>query len=165
MVVATWVDKLVNLGCHDHFQNYLSKLYYWNFLAQLEQFAETAYEFDFEGLLATLATMLPKWKVLKLRNNYKLKIQVMLPIGYTFYGVIEMVELVVRHTLRLGLVAMLRLGGEQASKVVHHYLKEGNFSLDGSDHVRQYCLYHISSASGASSDPSSTIDDILVINV
>jgi len=27
MLVAKWVDKPVNLGCHDHFQNHLLKLY------------------------------------------------------------------------------------------------------------------------------------------
>ncbi|WMV59095.1 hypothetical protein MTR67_052480 [Solanum verrucosum] len=189
MLVAKWVDKSVNLDCHDHFQNHLSKLYYNSFLAQLEQSVEMANEFDFEGLViigvvdskinaclvaanfnsemqpATLATMSPEWKVLKLRSNYKLKLQAVHPIGYTFYGAIEMVELVVRHILRLGIVAMQRFGGERASNVVHQYFKEDNFSLDGSDHVKQYLLYHISSASGASSDPSSTLDAILVINV
>ncbi|KAK4740171.1 hypothetical protein R3W88_003868 [Solanum pinnatisectum] len=62
-------------------------------------------------------------------------------------------------------MAMQRFGGERASNVVNQYFKEDNFSLDGSDHVKQYFLYHISSASGASSDPISTLDAILVINV
>uniref|UniRef100_M1DFG8 Uncharacterized protein n=1 Tax=Solanum tuberosum TaxID=4113 RepID=M1DFG8_SOLTU len=100
---------------------------------------------------ATLAAMSPEWKVLKLRSNYKSKLQVVHPIDYTFYSVIEMVELVVRHILRLGLVAMQRFGGERASNVVHQHFKEDNFSLDGSDHVKQYFLYQISSAFGASS--------------
>ncbi|KAH0709539.1 hypothetical protein KY284_010966 [Solanum tuberosum] len=189
MLVAKWADKPVNLDCHDHFQNHLSKLYYWSFLAQLEQSVEMANEFDFEGLVmigvvdskinaclvaanfnsemqpATLAAMSPEWKVLKLRSNYKLKLQAVHPIGYTFYGAIEMAELVVRHILRLDIVAMHRFGGERASNVVHQYFKEDNFSLDGSDHVKQYLLYHISSASVSSSDPSSTLDVILVINV
>ncbi|KAG5570863.1 hypothetical protein H5410_060629 [Solanum commersonii] len=172
MLVAKWVDKPVNLDCHDHYQNHLSKLYYWSFLAQLEQSVEMANEFDFEGLViigvvdskinaclvaanfnsemqpATLAAMSLEWKLLKLRSNYKLKFQAVHYIGYTFYGAIEM-----------------RFGGERASNVVYQYFKEDNYSLDGSDHVKQYLLYHISSASGASSDPSSTLDAILVINV
>ncbi|KAH0773799.1 hypothetical protein KY290_010936 [Solanum tuberosum] len=155
MLVAKWVDKPVNLDCHDHFQNHLSKLYYWSFLAQLKQSVEMANEFDFEGLViigvvdskinaclvaanfnsemqpATLVAMSPEWKVLKLRS----------------------------------IVAMQRFGRERASNVVHQYFKEDNFSLDGSDHVKQYLLYHISSASGASFDPSSTFDAILVINI
>ncbi|KAH0717107.1 hypothetical protein KY285_013138 [Solanum tuberosum] len=154
MPVAKWVDKPVNvLSCNDHFQNHFSKLYYWNFLAQLEQFVEMANEFDFEGLViidvvdskinvspvaanfnsemqpATLVAMSPEWKVLKLR------------------------------------MAMQRFCGERASNVTHQYFKEDNFNLNGSDHVKQYFLYHISSASGNSSDPSSILDAILVINV
>ncbi|KAK4727026.1 hypothetical protein R3W88_031943 [Solanum pinnatisectum] len=89
--------------------------------------------FNREMQPATLAAMSPEWKVLKLRSNYKSKLQ--------------------------------RFGGERASNVAHQYFKEDNFSLDGFDHVKQYFLYHISSASGASSDPSSTLDAILVINV
>ncbi|KAH0709507.1 hypothetical protein KY284_010934 [Solanum tuberosum] len=114
---------------------------------------------------ATLAASSPEWKVLKLKSNYKSKLQVVHPISYTFYNVIEMVELVVRHILRLGLVVMQRFGGDRASKVVHQHFKEDNFSLDGSDHVKQYFMYHISIAFRASSDPSSTLDATLVINV
>lgn len=114
---------------------------------------------------ATLAAMSPEWKGLKLRSNYKSKLQVVHSIGYTFYGVIELVELDVRYISNLSLVAMQRFCGERASNVVHQYFKEDDFSLDGSNHVKQYFLYHISNASGASSDPSSTLDAILVINL
>uniref|UniRef100_A0A3Q7EDX2 Uncharacterized protein n=1 Tax=Solanum lycopersicum TaxID=4081 RepID=A0A3Q7EDX2_SOLLC len=47
----------------------------------------------------------------------------------------------------------------------HHYFKEDNFSLNESNHVRQYCLYHIPGAFGAYFDSSSTLDDIIVIKV
>lgn len=42
---------------------------------------------------AVVVAMLQEWKVLKLRSENKVKLQTVHPNGYTFYGVIEMVEL------------------------------------------------------------------------
>lgn len=110
------MDKLVNLGCHDHFQNNLSRLYYWNFLAQLKQSVEIANEFD----------------LLVIIDGVDTKINACLIV---------------------------------ANFSSHHYFKEDNFSLNESNHVRQYCLYHIPGAFGAYFDSSSTLDDIIVIKV
>ncbi|KAK4339385.1 hypothetical protein RND71_040847 [Anisodus tanguticus] len=159
------------------------------FLAQVAQYVEISKELDFDGLViiieddsntnahlvaahfsiklqpaeAVIAAMLQEWKVLEVRSEYKVMLQAVHPTGYTFYAVIEMVELVARHRLRHGLVARKRFGGERASKTIHQYFKVDNFSFDGSEHITGYCLYHISSASGASFDPSSTLDEILGI--
>ncbi|KAH0640394.1 hypothetical protein KY285_036980 [Solanum tuberosum] len=65
-----------------------------------------------------LAAILHEWKVLKLRNRFKIKLQVVHQTGYMFYGVIDMFNLVVRHRLHHGLAAMERPGGGRSSKIV-----------------------------------------------
>lgn len=47
MPVAKWVDITVNLGCHDHFQNHLSELYYPN----LSNMFKLRMNSDLRGLL------------------------------------------------------------------------------------------------------------------
>ncbi|XP_075105865.1 uncharacterized protein LOC107781077 isoform X1 [Nicotiana tabacum] len=53
--------------------------------------------------IAALAAMLQECKALELRSGPKVKVQTVHPVGYTFYGVIEMVELAAHHKLHHGL--------------------------------------------------------------
>ncbi|KAH0752122.1 hypothetical protein KY285_005270 [Solanum tuberosum] len=141
-----------------------------NFLGQIEKSVEIELKFDFDGLVViggvdsktnahlytanlnskvqpatdVLTIILQEWKVLKLRNKYKVKLQVVHLTGYTFYGVIERVDLVVLHRLHYGLIAMERQGEEGASKTVRQNLKVNNFSFDGLEYVKKYHLHHIS---------------------
>ncbi|KAJ8529281.1 hypothetical protein K7X08_036116 [Anisodus acutangulus] len=132
------------------------------FLAQVAQYVEISKELDFDGLVIiieddsnTNAHLVAAHFSIKLqpaeafhcchvtgvesirskRSEYKVMLQVVHPTGYTFYAVIEMVELAARHRLRHGLVARKRFGGERASKTIHQYFKVDNFSFDGSEHI------------------------------
>ncbi|XP_016440919.1 uncharacterized protein LOC107766624 [Nicotiana tabacum] len=53
--------------------------------------------------VAALAAMLQKWVVLELRSGSKVKLRAIQGAGYTFSGVIEVVELVACHRLHHGL--------------------------------------------------------------
>uniref|UniRef100_M1DVV6 Uncharacterized protein n=1 Tax=Solanum tuberosum TaxID=4113 RepID=M1DVV6_SOLTU len=98
-----------------------------NFLAQFEKSVEIESKFDFDGLFIigevnsktnvhlytanlsskmqpatyVLAVILHEWKVLKLRNRYKVKLQVLHLTSYTVYGAIERVDLVVLNRLHV----------------------------------------------------------------
>ncbi|KAG5585948.1 hypothetical protein H5410_046382 [Solanum commersonii] len=102
-----------------------------NFLAQIEKSVEIESKFDFDGLViigevdsktivhlyaANLSSKM-QWKVLKLRNRHKLKLQVVHLTGYTIYGAIERVDLVVLHILLYDLIAMERHGQKELLKL------------------------------------------------
>lgn len=53
--------------------------------------------------VAALVVVLQEWKVFELRNGYEVKLRAIQGIGYTFSGIIEVVELVSRHRLHHGL--------------------------------------------------------------
>ncbi|KAK4730963.1 hypothetical protein R3W88_023951 [Solanum pinnatisectum] len=100
--------------------------------AQLEQSVEMANEFDFEGLVI-IGVVDSKINVCLVTANVNSEMQpATLADMSSEWKVLKL----------------------RTSNVVHQYFKEDNFSLDGSDHVKQ-----------SSSDPSSTLDVILVINV
>ncbi|MCD7468461.1 hypothetical protein HAX54_006660 [Datura stramonium] len=61
-------------------------------------------------------------------------------------------------------VLVERFGGRQASTTIHRYFEVNNFSFDESEHVKEYHLYHISSAFGAPFDPNSSLGEILDIS-
>ncbi|OIT37978.1 hypothetical protein A4A49_06561 [Nicotiana attenuata] len=68
-----------------------------------EHFDTTQQYMKTQDAVAALAVVLQEWKVFELRNGYKVKLRAIQGIGYTFSGVIEVVELVARHRLHHGL--------------------------------------------------------------
>ncbi|WMV47934.1 hypothetical protein MTR67_041319 [Solanum verrucosum] len=185
LCVQTFQHRLPRSPPKPHFSTLLL-----DFLTQVEQSVEIAQEFDSDRLViiggvdyktnarlyaanlsskmqpaaTALAAILHEWKVLKLRNRFKIKLQVVHQTGYTFYGVINMFNLVVRHRLHHGLATMERLGGGRSSKIVHRYLKVDNFNFDGSKHVNKYHLHHIS-IDRKGIDVLSYISEFLFVNM
>ncbi|OIS98150.1 hypothetical protein A4A49_25143 [Nicotiana attenuata] len=114
-----------------------------------------------QSAIATLAAMLQEWKALELRSGPKVKVQTKHLVGYTFYGVIEMVELDAHHKLHHGLDdALVYVILLNKCVIVGQCFKLDNFSFGGSkheyglyhiscEHVKEYGLNHISSPSGA----------------
>ncbi|KAM3327123.1 hypothetical protein P3S67_002249 [Capsicum chacoense] len=153
-----------------------------DFIAQVDKLVEIAKEFDVDDFviisginsntngclfaanfsrnrqLATpaIAAMLQEWKDLKLRSECFIG-------NKEKHGCYWLIAVEMERFGREVAVAMERFGGEGAFKIVHWYLKVGNFSFDGSDRVTEYCRYHISSAPRVSFDPNSTLDDIFSI--
>ncbi|OIT05906.1 hypothetical protein A4A49_37894 [Nicotiana attenuata] len=110
-----------------------------------------------------LTVMLQEWKALNLRSGYKVKHQEVEGAGYTFSGssencvvaghvIIELNLVMLKHcTVNTNdqgcdwlIASVMGLSGEQASKIVYQYFMD-NSPIDGSELVKECCLYYISS--------------------
>ncbi|XP_009763409.1 uncharacterized protein LOC142179386 [Nicotiana tabacum] len=94
-----------------------------------------------QAAVAALAVVLQEWKVFELRNGYEVKLRAIQGIGYTFSGVIEVVELVACHRLHHGLGDALIYGillnkygfvGQVITK--HNLIMRQSSNLDRKDH-------------------------------